>query len=180
MRNVATELNKLYKIPLNSFVQAVKVFHDRDITSQYELDTLILDVVGKPVHTANLRELQVMAGYIVQEAVRFHVQGIPAEPDLVIEQAELRTKAYFETRSWDKPKVVVMPEGVSAEDFIPDRKHRAPRGSGMSKKDRSVALYSQHREKSRQELIKLFVDELGLTPAGASTYVHNCQKGIWK
>lgn len=179
MRNVATELNKLYKIPLNSFVLAVQNFHARDITSQYELDTMLLDVLGKPIVTANLRELQVMAGYIVQEAVRFHVQGIPAEPDMVIEQATSRTKAYFQTHPWDKAKEVIE-HGEVTTDFIPDRKHRAPRGSGMSKKDRAIALYSHHREKSRQELIKLFVDELGLTPPGASTYVHNVQKGLWK
>lgn len=45
---------------------------------------------------------------------------------------------------------------------------------GPSKKDRAIELYDA--SKSRQENIELFVKELNMTPAGASTYVAMAKK----
>lgn len=45
-----------------------------------------------------------------------------------------------------------------------------------SKIAQAVELYKNNREASRQELINLFVDKLGMTPAGASTYASQVKK----
>ena len=39
-----------------------------------------------------------------------------------------------------------------------------------SKKDRALALKAAHPNASRKELIQMFVEQLEMTPAGASTY----------
>lgn len=48
--------------------------------------------------------------------------------------------------------------------------------SGMSKKARAEKLYTTNRQLSRKDVIDIFVDQFGLTPAGASTYYYNCKK----
>lgn len=46
-----------------------------------------------------------------------------------------------------------------------------------SKKEQAIALYKANSGMSRKELIELFIRELGMTPAGASTYVHLAKNG---
>jgi hypothetical protein len=179
MKNVALELNKLYKIDISSFTRAAYQFLDMGIDDQYRLESFMLDVLGDVVPCKNEVEMQKFVGYVVQEAVRNHIQNEPTDPVTVIKAAKQKTEQYFIKNPWTQPKAVAVAAHVDTS-FIPDRKHRAPRGSGMSKKERSVALYKQHADKSRQELIRIFVEELGLTPPGASTYVHNCKSGLWK
>ncbi len=46
----------------------------------------------------------------------------------------------------------------------------ATQGNGQSKKDRALALKAANPNATRKELIQMFVEQLGMTPAGASTY----------
>lgn len=178
MKDVIGELVRR-KIPVNSYIAAYNEFSNSGITSQYLLDDFLIEVVGGTVETKTLDQLIVIAGYAVQESVRQHMQGIvPIAADILLLAQEKCRQFYLANPHLDpEAKQIVLPEG---EEFVPDRKHRAPRGSGQSKKERCIAVYNKYKDKTRKELIPIFVAELGLTPAGASTYVHNCQKGIWK
>lgn len=180
MKNVALELQKLYKLDITSFTRAAYQFIELGIDDSYRIESFMMDVLGDVVPCKNTHEQTKFAAYIVQEAVRNHLQGEPTDPVSVIAAAKRMTEKYFINNPWSQPKVITMPEGFESDGFVPDRKHRAPKGSGMSKKERSVALYKQHEGKARKELIDIFVKELGLTPPGASTYVHNCKSGLWK
>ncbi len=46
-----------------------------------------------------------------------------------------------------------------------------------TKLERARAIYKANADKSRKEIIQLFVTELNMTPAGASTYHAQCKKG---
>lgn len=45
-----------------------------------------------------------------------------------------------------------------------------------SKLERAVAIVKANPNASRKELITMFVEQLSMTPAGASTYVYNAKK----
>ncbi len=49
-------------------------------------------------------------------------------------------------------------------------------GSGSSKKDRAQVIYNSNLTLSRPDMIKLFISQVGLTAAGASTYYYNCKR----
>lgn len=180
MKNVALELNKLYKIDLGSFTRAANQFLSMGYDDQHRLQTIMMDVLGDIIPCRDEVEMQKFVGYVVQEAVRNHILQEPTDPATIIKAAREKTDKFFVKQPWTAPKPVVVPVGIDPTTFVPDRKHRAPKGSGLSKKERSVALYKEHAGKSRKELIDIFVKELGLTPPGASTYVHNCKSGLWK
>lgn len=77
---------------------------------------------------------------------------------------------------------------VKAERVIPDEivqevaksSHltSASKATGVTKFDRAVALYKSAEDKSRKAIIALFVKELQMTPAGASTYQYTVKKQI--
>lgn len=48
--------------------------------------------------------------------------------------------------------------------------------TGSTKRDRALAVYRSHRNKTRAEIISMFIGEVGLTPAGAATYYQNFKK----
>lgn len=179
-KNVALELQRLYKLDITSCTRAAYQFMDKGFDDQYRLESVMVDVLGDIVPCKNVFEMQKFVAYVVQESVRNHIQQQPTDPATVIAAAKAATEKYFIKNPWSQPKQVVVPEGFESEGFVPTRKQRAPKGSGMSKKERSVALYKQHAGKPRKELVDIFVKELGLTPPGASTYVHNCKSGLWK
>lgn len=51
-------------------------------------------------------------------------------------------------------------------------------GQSGTKLERAKELYKANAEKSRKEIIELFVKELNMTPAGASTYHAQCKKSL--
>jgi len=51
-----------------------------------------------------------------------------------------------------------------------------PTNVGGSKKDRAQVIFDANPTMSRKDMINLFIQEVGLTKAGASTYYYNCKK----
>ena len=64
----------------------------------------------------------------------------------------------------------VVVKATEAIVAVPTPVEQAASGNGTSKKDRALALKAAHPDVSRKELIQMFVEQLGMTPAGASTY----------
>lgn len=64
------------------------------------------------------------------------------------------------------------------------KEKRAPRkrstGDGPTKAELALELVKNNPKATRKELIELLKDKLKMTPAGASTYVHNAKKALEK
>lgn len=58
------------------------------------------------------------------------------------------------------------------------RKKKAP--ATGSKTERALEVMKSMPTGTRGEIIKAFVDKVGLTPAGAATYYTNCRKALSK
>lgn len=147
---------------------------------QYEL--LVKDLTDVDYKAAHEKEAQLVANYLVIDSVKDHTNGIshlPTDALIIAKQkaADFLTKNGWVMATTETEATVDEVTGVITNPTAAPKKR-----SGPSKKDQSVALYNEgdHKTKTRKELIEIFVARLGLTPAGASTYVHNCQKGIWK
>lgn len=77
------------------------------------------------------------------------------------------------------------PNEIQAAPSAPKEKkekvvRQRPEKGEPSKQDRAVEIVRKHLGSSRKELIDLIIKELGMTPAGASTYVHNAKKILEK
>lgn len=71
----------------------------------------------------------------------------------------------------------------AAEKVAKAKAERAPKApkapkaeKGPSKKDQVIALRIAHPEATRKEAIAMMVEQIGMTPAGASTYYQS----VWK
>lgn len=59
---------------------------------------------------------------------------------------------------------------------VPKTVIKTPKKSGPSKLDQARVLFRENSKLSRVNMIALFVEKVGLTPSGASTYYYNVQK----
>lgn len=176
---------KLLKINTSSFHAAV-----RDAKAMYQMSTqsgfddLIIELVCEPLHSKSHKESELLFGFLIQETVREFNLGNQIEKEEAITIARQKTNDYLAKNPWCDPVVVAVQQaavheaaGTTAATPIVGR---IKRGSGGSKKDRCLALYQANPKMERKDLIALFVTTLELSIPGATTYVYNCMKGIWK
>jgi hypothetical protein len=75
----------------------------------------------------------------------------------------------------ETPVEVVVEVSHLAQEEVVEVKAEASVG-GLSKKERALLIFKQNPQASRGEIIELFMKELNMTKAGASTYHANCKK----
>lgn len=178
--DVIANLKELH-IPVGSAGEAVRSIRTKyETAGKSQFEFLIKEVTGMDFVGKHLKESELMFGYCVQQSVHMHNNGFEhIKGAEVFPAAKLKTEKYLNENPWvvcasDAPVV----EGEVQAPAPTTGKKR----SGPSKKDQCIALFNQGENSTlnRKDLIAVFVKELGLTPAGASTYVHNVQKGLWK
>lgn len=145
---------------------------------QQGYEDMILDLVFEPSHAQSGKEAELLFSYIVYEAVRIHHAGGDTDKSVIVPLAREKTREFLVKNPWAVPAPVITTEVVDGE-VITTIRPKSKRG-GISKKDLCMPLYEKNKDKSRKELIAIFVAELGLTAGGASTYVHNCKNNGWK
>lgn len=149
--------------------------------SKAQYESLITSVCGVEVHTNHTKEAELLFGYLVVESVKQHHEGFVVKGNEIIEVAKQKTNQFLINNPW----IAVQGETTTTtttEDGVVVQHTSSKKKGGASKKELCIALFNEdgNNTKTRKELIAVFVEKLGLTPAGASTYVHNCQKGLWK
>lgn len=179
---------KEYGIPTKSVGEAVR-YATTTYAALYNnknkvgFEDMVEKLTGQSYVAKHAKEAELMFGYVVQVAVSMHGAGFIATGPQVMMEAEQKVAVYFTKNPWVITTSETAPveiTGVITPGVTPPASTK--KRSGPSKKDQCVALFNKgdNNTKTRKELIAIFVSELGLTPAGASTYVHNCQKAIWK
>jgi hypothetical protein len=182
MSSVIEKIKEL-GLPINSFVSAVHELHlhfgDR---TKGDYDFQIAALTNHHVETKHTKHAQLVFGYIVQESIRAYITKTPQTVDELVELASSKALTFLVNNPWNDAETeittVTTPDGETTSVVTVKNK----RGKGPTKRDLSIQLYTKVKDQklSRQDLINLFVKELGLTPAGASTYVANCRSGAWK
>lgn len=170
-------------LPTHSYIAAAHEINLRygDCTKG-DYDFQIATLTNHHVETRHVKHAQLVFGYIVQESIRAHVAKTAMTVDELVELAANKATTFLINNPWNdvetETTTVTTADGTTT-DIVTVKKKR---GKGPSKRDLSIQLYTKVKDQNmtRAQLIELFVKELDLTPAGASTYVANCRSGLWK
>ena len=177
---------KEWGIPITSHFEAQRNMQKNLVDySQRQYENLIQEMTDVEFKASSLKEAELVANYLVIDSVKDHNNNISHLPSEALELAKKKANDFLAKNGWIVATSETTPSVPVADPVTGEVTNPAPAGkkrSGPSKKDQCVELYNKgdNKTKTRKELIEIFVKELGLTPAGASTYVHNCQKGLWK
>lgn len=108
------------------------------------------------------------------ECIKLQVVGclayVPDDEVIDIEMGEVVSESELTILAPEKSKEIEC--GVERPHQIYYRPKELKSGSKM---DQVVDLCRANKDKTRKELIELVVEKVGMTPAGASTYINNAK-----
>ena len=111
--------------------------------------------------------------YSLEQAREILVTKYPNSKELIMSLESVNEPEVVETVSegaLEKVKKAVK-EKTAKPKVVKPAKER-----GESKADRAKKLYAELEDKTRKNVIAQFVEQIGLTPAAASTYYYNIKK----
>lgn len=175
--NTMIESIRELKIPVHSHIRAVQAFNDRvrdGVMSNESVALLLQRMVGENAQPLSGEYARIQVAYLIQEAVRNHIEGHEVAPMELYNRATAQAQIYIETHPWvfaekEQQELVAMDGEITIKP-----KTRSKKGA---KQDQAAQLYRENRDKLTQnEMIQLFMDKLNMTIAGARTYVYNNKK----
>lgn len=168
-----------YGIPTNSFVAAIVALSDKVDTGRLILEKSwcekeVAEIIG--MEQPPVFETEKHAGlyfqYAVQETIRAYNEATDVpDMDVVWEKVQLRINKLVEEMPWTVKEYTTEPK------LDDEGKPKPKKGA---KKELAKKVYAEQIEgkvSTRKEAIEILVKEVGLTPAGASTYYANLKKG---
>ena len=148
---------------------------------QHEFEAFVAEFMGENIKFENCEQARIVATYLVQEFMKAYNANdnseIGLDVDAMLVAAHEKAGAYI----WrmDHGDLTYMRAKPDEDEFnenappvVDDRGNRK-RKKGK-KKEMAAELYRENRTKiTRSEMIALFMEEIGMSKAGATTYFHN-------
>ena len=140
---------------------------------------LIEQLTGLNFVGRNDKESELVFNYLVIDTVKAYNESQIGTYEAHLESAKKKAADFLTKNGWILAAPETPPVAAVEGEEAPKTTKRA---GGKSKKEQAIELFNKdgNKDKSRKELIEIFKKELGLSEGGASTYVHNCKKGLWK
>ena len=160
--------------PITSHIAAIQYLNEehRWLTkTQYE--DAIIDIVGiEDGHPtlSNEKESRILFLYVVQETIRAFSHPEVPDMDVVFNNAIQHYEKFVAENPWSI-KIYESAPKLDADGNVKPKKG--------AKKEMAESLFKENKNKSKQEIMDIFMEQVGMTPAGASTYYYNC-KNLYK
>lgn len=168
--------------PTSSYIAAVQHLCQQD-APKLEYERRIQEIIGltQQPDCSSWFEARVLFMYVVQETIREFSKGVPASiADTLMEDvyrlALERAHIYIEGNPWNETRFNIE-HGlrIDKDEFGNDGEVTAKKGA---KKEVTEQLFKDLKSTgaSRQKIIDAFVEQVGMSRAGATTYFHALKK----
>lgn len=156
-----------YGIPIHSYIAAVQSLTDIELTPE-QYRNRIEELSGNKC-TAEDKYVRIHYQYIVQETVRRSMNTDVINMDDIFELATKRAVKYCKESPWS----FANRDGVELTAKVDVQGNVKPKKGAKKALAKEVWEKRKGEEHTRKEWIAILVDEVKLTPAGASTYYSN-------
>ncbi len=169
------EIIESYGSPTDSYIAAVTYFrYERSPLTKEEHEQGIADILGSDTAAVfdTEKEAEVWFMYTVQETIRaFSGDAIP-DLDEVWAEVQRRVGKFMTDMPW------AMKDYSSEIEDIDDEGKTVVKQKKGAKKEQAIALYNKLNDgtNDRNVIVTAFMDEIGMSKAGATTYFHNFRK----
>ena len=161
---------KAKKIPL-SYVRAIQEINDAGIQDREFYTIGLSEMAGTAININDDREARLTYLYFVQEVLKNQKNDVSVK-DLL---ASAKEKAQLFIKDPNSPDVTLRPQYGSATPKL-DCLGQPKRKKG-AKQEQAVEVYKANmNSKTKAEIIELFMSEVGMSKAGATTYYYNIKK----
>lgn len=170
-----------YGCPTHSFVSALMHLSERADLSFEEYKTGIQRIISlpEPPECESWFYAKTLFLYCVQETIRDYQAGIIPDMDDIFVLANEKTVLYMQTNPWAITRFNIN-HGLQSDDEMTDEE----KASGQQvftkggKKELTEKIFKEIKASGggRHEIIQAFVDQVGMSKAGATTYFHTLKK----
>lgn len=169
------EIIESYGLSTTSYIKAIADFRELSLNQeQYENGIVSILRLKEPVKFNNEKEASVYFRYCVQETIRQY-NNSDNQPDLneVWEEVQRRSKYFMDNCPWalveDEPEIETDDNGV---ERVVKKTKRGNKGAIAEQ----LFIEMNEQQASRKDIIAAFIEQAGMTKAGATTYFHNFKK----
>ena len=159
-----------YHIPVNSYIAAIQYLNDKGTLSTSEYVRRVEEITGHENISLDKKYARHIYLYLVQEVIResYHTDIFDMER---IMNVATGSAIHFVDNN---PEIF-----AEKKELIKHDHEGNPKAKKGVKKELSKQVYLEQikgKGISRKQAIEIFVKEVKMTPAGASTYYANCKK----
>lgn len=155
-------------IPTHSYLSAIQHIKSYIDKSETEYRDMIKTMVGFDLDSKlDFNHVKYTYLYLVQEIIRFHLEQKPTSLKNILEYAQMRATKYISNNTWVFAESEATPK-LDARG-VPKRKKGA-------KQEAAFNIYCNNLNKTKAEIVQLFMETLDMSKAGATTYYHNMKK----
>lgn len=166
--------------PTSSINDAIRYFSEREDLTEDQYLSLIQEIIGldTPPVVDTYYFAKFLFLYVVQETIKAHNAGLIPDMDDLYASCVEKAKTYIENNPWSVTRFNVAHGLVENEQVDPETGESTQPKSKGAKKDITDRVFLEMKSKgaSRQEIIQAFIDQTGMSKAGATTYFHALKK----
>lgn len=174
---------------IHSYLAAARQANERFSTVSREKAVKVMkELFGFVVDVSNDVEASIALRYMIAESVRKHVDGFVVTEDDVRKFGVEKTKEFFLKNPWKNPnfnsELKDVPTGIEIVD-VPVEEIKISRKNVNGKvikpkkglkQEAARKIYEANRGAENSVIIKLFMEQLDMSKAGATTYLYNMKK----
>lgn len=167
------EMIASYGAPTHSYIAAIAYFSEKPDLSKVEYESNIKDIIGllTPPSLPSTYEARILFRYVVQETVRSHqLEAIP-NMDEVYKLALDKTKKFVEEYTWAQTNYNCV-NGITFTNSEEDCSRKGDKKTITEKIFKDLVA----QKASRSAIIDVFINQVGMSKAGATTYFHTLKK----
>lgn len=168
--------------PTDSMIDAMRYFGEREDLTEAEYVKAIHEIVGStddhvPMDHFNAK---VLFKYIVQETIRAYGTGLIPDMDRMFVYCLEKADTFIENNPWSETLFNINHGLQDREEVDPETGVIVTAKPKGAKKDVTERIFNDLKSKgaSRQDIIDAFVQQTGMSKAGATTYFHTLKKEL--
>lgn len=166
--------------PTDSMIDAMRYFGEREDFTHNEYVKAIHEIIGDtddhvPMDHYNAK---VLFKYIVQETIRAYNLGLIPDMDRMFIYCLDKADTFIENNPWSETMFKINHGLMEREETDPETGIVTPSKPKGAKKETTERIFTELKSKgaSRQDIIDAFVEQTGMSKAGATTYFHTLKK----
>jgi len=158
-----------YGIPTNSAIRAIQYLGEKEDYNSEQYFSMIMKITGHGINIADPRRTKYSFLYLIQGIIKesFNTDTIDVLSVLLTAQDNAEKFITENPWHWAEPDEIEKTD----ESGKPKRKKGA-------KQEEALRIYKENIEAGKAKIIELFMSELDMSKAGATTYFYNTKRKV--
>jgi len=156
-------------IPVSSPVKAIQYLNSREDMKLEQYNNIVSELTDSTTSFENQRQAKYSFLYLVQNIIKKSNNTNVLDTKMLLSESTFQAKNYIQNNPW----VFAQAEVVTKVDS-----NGKPKRKKGAKQIAALEIYKANINEDKKVIIQMFMDELDMSKAGATTYFYNAKKQV--